>query len=876
MNRQSLDELTAAIRSERPEDHVVAAAAKRVFRNVFDSAFVAEPVGRIKNCSDFQNLMPAYRDGSLGSARVALLEDHVVGCPDCRRVLHQADAGEQGRDRRNIRSSASRAKKRPAILPWAVAATLAAGTAVGVTGAFQGLLPGQHAVRATVLSVEGTLYRVSDLGSSLVEAGAVIRNAEELRTAKGSRAIFRLVSGAQVEMGERSDVSVSRNWSGTAVDVERGHIIVQALGAGAKQFLVAAGDVRVPVRNAVLSVNRGIKGSRIAVAKGSATVQDSEKTFELSAGQQLGADYRLVNASMVSEFAWSKNADYYLGLLNELSTLQKQWEAIPAPQPRFSPELAKYLPDNTVLYAAIPNLGDSLSEAKRIFDARLAESQILRDWWQQQPASRNGDLDKALTQISSIAAYLGNEVVLSVSLLGPHRYSQPVFLAQVRQPGLREYLEQNVPTGTGLQILTPSAAAVPAKPGSLFVSVNDNLVIASTDPDELKSLSQAASNPAAGHFTQTPFFNRISQSYGVGAGYLFAVDMEQLVAKSVSTAKEVPPGFNNARYLVLERGEKAGDTEMRASLSFAGAREGIASWLGAPGPLGSIDFVSPDATLAVAAVMKNPLTIVQEFIGYATNANANSKNQLSDAQHQLGIKLAEDVAAPLGGDATFALDGPLLPIPSWKLALEVDDFPRLQQAISALVDYLNQLPARNGSKLLLSSEDANSRTFYSIHSDKMPNLAVYYTFVDGFVLAGNSEANLLAAIHNREGGYTLASSSGFRNQLPVDNNTNLSAVVYHNAGKSLGSAADQLKASGALSASQQQALSTLISNGAPGLVCVYGEPDRIVAASKGSFLGFNLGTLIGIEQGRPLLPLIVPGANPPAAQPAAKVAQQRF
>jgi FecR protein/Putative zinc-finger len=862
MSRQKLDEIIAGIRSSEPDEQAIRGAAKRVFRNVFDSAYLPERVERIRGCSDFQALIPAYLDGGLPAARVALLEDHVSECVECRRALHQARAGDSLSEVPVYTAAGSRAKKQIRILPWAVAATLAIGTAIGITGAFNGLLPGQHAVRATVVTVQGTLYRVSDLGTSLVEAQAVIRNAEELRTGKGSRAIFRLLNGAKIEMAERSDVSVSRDWRGTSVQVERGHVIVESPEKGQKPFVVTAGDVRIPVRNAIFSLNRGIKGSRVAVASGSARVEAPEKTFELKAGEQAATDYRLVNASLTSEFAWSQNADHYLALLKEFSTLQKQIQNIPSPQLRYASDLAKYLPADTVLYAAIPNVGGTLSEAKRLFDQRLAESEVLREWWQQQPASRNGELDRALTQISSISQYLGNEIVMGVASPAPHQYSKPVFLADIRQSGLREYLEQNVPAQADVRVVSGSAPVTSRGKDSLFVSLDNNVVIASPDSAELQSVAQAVTNPGAGRFLSTPFYGRIAHSYSIGAGYLLAVDMEQMVAKSVATPKEVPPGFNNAQYLVLERREAAGDTETRASLSFAGARQGIASWLGAPGPMGSLDFVSPDANFAVAMVMKTPLTIVQELVAYASQNDAHRAQALNEMQSQLGVSVADDIAAPLGGDATFAIDGPLLPIPAWKIAVEVNDQSHLQQTISTLVDHFNQrTDSSQTGKLELHAEQVNSRTFYSLRSDKASGLAAYYTFVDGYLLAGPSEANLVQAISNRENGYTLASSSVFRNQLPGDSYTNFSAIVYHNAGKSLGNAAEQLRSSGNLSQSQQRALAALAIAGAPGLICVYGEPDRIVAATKGSFLGFNLGTLAGIEEGKPVLPLIASSAR---------------
>ncbi|MBV8552115.1 MAG: FecR domain-containing protein [Acidobacteriaceae bacterium] len=873
MNRNSLDEIIAEIRREHVEDEVVSAAAKRVFRNLFDSAFLAdrrEPV-RIRDCSDFESLIPAYLAHTLTPSRVALLEDHTRQCVECRRALAQARMGEDVRSRPAARPLVQPQKRRPALV-WALAASLAIGIGIGITGAMNGLLPGQHAVRATVMSVEGTLYRVSDVGSSLVEAGAMITNSEELRTAKGSRAILRLLNGAQIEMAERSDVSVSGGWRGTAVQLDRGHVIVQAIEPGQKVFFVAAGDLLIPVRNAVLSVNRGTKGSRVAVAKGSAQIESSQKTFDLAAGQQFNSDYRVRAVPISTEFAWSKNADYYLSLLNELSTLQKQLESIPSPGLRYSSNLAKYLPENTVVYAAIPNLGGPITEAKRIFDQRLAESDVLREWWQRQPASRNGELDRTLSQISSISQYLGDEIVMTVGATAPDQHGDPVLLAEIRQPGLREYLQQNMPAGAELRIIDSRTAAAPAPGGSLFVSLDNNVVVASPDLAQLRQVAQTGSTS----FPQTPFFGRISQAYRNGVGYLLAIDMEQMVAKSVNTPKEVPAGFSNVQYLVLERREATGKkTESRAALSFAGAREGVASWLGAPGPMGSLDFVSPDAAFAASFVMKDPRTVMQELITFASQGNANASQELTRIQEQLGVNLAEDVAAPLGGDATFAIDGPALPLPAWKLAIEVYDPAHLQNTIATLVDHFNQHPSSNSGKLQLSSEQVNSRTFYSLRSEKLPDVAAYYTFVDGYLVAAQSKANLVQAIQNRQTGYTLVSSAAFRNELPDDGHTNFSAIVYHNAGSSIGPIASQLKSSAQLSQAQQQALSAVLANTAPGLICIYGEPDRIVAATKDSFLGFNLGTLAGIEQGRPLVPLIASSATNCLRPDAAGRASQR-
>jgi len=874
MSQRELDRAVAAMRDDHPDEKVVRDASAHVFRSLFDAVFLPDSVDRIRGCSDFQALLPAYFSRTLSPARALLLRDHTLQCVALRRVLQQAQGREPEAIGRHAAKDTAGSGKRVPVMAWAIAATLAVGIAVGLTGARYGLLPGQNALRATVSSVEGSLYRVSDVGSALIKVGTVITNADELRTASGSRAILTLVGGIKLEMGERSDVSLSRGWRGTTVDLVQGRLIAQAVDSHAGKLDISSGDVLVPLKNAVLSVDRGTKGSRIAVASGSAQVEQGQNRFQLAAGQQMATN-GLENVPVASEFAWSKNADSYLALLSELSTLQKGLQSIPSPGLRYSSNLAKYVPENTVLYAAIPNLGGTILQAKQIFDDRLAQSNVLRSWWGQQSASHSADFDRLISQISSVSQYLGDEIVIGIASNGSHSYQEPLLLAEIRRPGLADYLQQNMGPSAGVQIIGSVSQMPAGSTGRLLVSVTNNVLAASIDPVQLKSALELIQRSAAGSFTATPFYSRIAESYTAGAGYLFAIDLERIIRKSVSNSKEqVLPGVDNAQYLVLERRDTGGATDTRASLSFNSARQGVASWLGAPGPMGSLDFVSPDATIAASFVMKSPRAVVEELIAFASRKDPGFLQGLNGFESLAGVSVLDDVAAPFGNDATFAIDGSLLPFPSWKLAVEVNDPGRLQHTLTTLIDRVNQQLPEGQGKLQAGSEQVNSRTFYWLRSSKMSNLPAYYTFVDGYLLAGASEANLVQAIQDRQSGHTLVSSANFRNQLPTDGYTNLSGVLYINAGSSLGPLAEQFKRSGSLTPSQQQSVSALLANSGPGLICVYGEPDRIVAASRGSFLGFNLGTLAGIQQGRPLVPLIAGNAISVASQ-LSKGTQQR-
>src|SRR5580700_4312110 len=264
------------------------------------------------------------------------------------------------------------------------ATAVLAGAMVAVLAFNNGLLPGQHMVRASVQTVDGSLYTGSGAEIRVIPVGYQIRNGDEIRTAKGSRAVVKLLDGSLVEMGERSDLSVTRAWKGTTIHLDGGQVIVQAAKQRTGRLYVATDDGLVSVKGTIFSVNHGMKGSRVAVIEGVVRVDFGENATDLRAGDEATSGASVSKVPIPDEISWSRDSAKYLALLGDFAVLQKQFAAIPGPGLRYSSELVSYVPDDTVVYVAIPNLASTLGEASQIFEDRLRQSPALRHWWQQQ------------------------------------------------------------------------------------------------------------------------------------------------------------------------------------------------------------------------------------------------------------------------------------------------------------------------------------------------------------------------------------------------------------------------------------------------------------------------------------------------------------
>ncbi|MBI4907804.1 MAG: FecR domain-containing protein [Acidobacteria bacterium] len=816
------DEILNQVQQSQPDDATVAEAGERVRRTLFGAG--ASGVTAIRGCEDFRTLMPAYLQRTLSDARRMLLEDHVKECVACRKALDH----ERGVSKPSVIPIAGMRPKRAALVPrWAIAAALA----VCAGGAVYAMRYSLMAVldsspRATVAAVDGMLYRLNNSGPLAATEGFAITDGQEVRTASGSRATLTLWDGSRVEMNERAELSVARGWRGTTIRLDRGHIIVQAAKQKQGRLYVATGDSEVSVKGTIFSVNKGTLGSRVSVVEGEVQVSHNGRSEALKPGEQARTSQVLESAPVAEEFAWSKDSARYAALLGELAILGKKLEAIPAPGLRYNSRLLVYVPEDARMFAAMPNVGLMLAQARQVLDERLNSSEVLRSWWgSAQNKDMRAGVEMMLDKLKELSAYLGEEIILT--LQGEPDY--PVIFAEVKsEAGLRTFLDREL-----------TAANVK---GAVPYAIRNNILILSDKPAHLQAgeMMVARGGAAAG-----PMRARIEQTYRNGASWLFASNLEQITGKFVPNKSRhamMDLGFDSAQSVIVERREIAGRTENRATLQFKGERKGIAAMLGNAGPISTLDFITPEAGAVASLVVKQPRALVEELMNLASRNSSNGHSAVAKFESTTGLRLLDDLAGPIGSEITIALDGALIPVPNWKLALEVNSPQRLQTTLEKLIEVANQEAPANMPRLAMVKEDVNGRTFYKLSGGNLPWEA-HWTYVDSYLLMGASRALLTDAMQKRQMGLSLVRSEKFRSLLPTGSNPNFSGLFYQNLAGVVSPLADTLQNFINLSPEQKQSLQTVKEMQAS-LIAVSAEPDRIVASTTGNLFGLPLGSIL--------------------------------
>ena len=410
--------------------------------------------------------------------------------------------------------------------------------------------------------------------------------------------MLRLADGSTVDVNERTELFVTAAWSGQAIHLQRGDVIVKAAKQRRGRLQVMTRDSIASVKGTVFAVSAGMGGSVVSVVEGSVEVNQPGKQVLLSPGQQ-AASIPALTSSVAAAVSWSPEAEHYLELLGSLAKIERGLADLPA-EMRTTSALLSYLPAGAVVYGAVPNPGITIDRALFLAEEQAAQNTTFGAWWN----SETGRLLKQMTErLQSVNSLLGNEIVFCASVPGT---GEPVPMVMARvQTGKRAELT------SALQGLFTAAGEVPAS-----YSVSDDLMVVSGSPSQLAwALSQL------GQGSGSPFAAAIGERYRRGVGWLVGMDAPPLM--KMGSANDEPielAGMIGMNYVFFEQRAPAGAVENEVTLAFQGARTGMASWLADAGSGGAAEYLPIDALVAGYVSTREPWQLFEEFTAQITRS----------------------------------------------------------------------------------------------------------------------------------------------------------------------------------------------------------------------------------------------------------------
>lgn len=797
------DLLERSLREIEQEDVDVAtleAAKARVWANVTNAGTAA--------CAEFRQDFGAYLANELAGSRRMLVQDHLSRCSGCRARLAEMK-GE-----RTVVAMPQRSSSR-----WVQRGAMAAAAALLLSVLYLGRgtidrMMAPAGPRATVVAAEGGLYRVSE---GALAAGATIGERESVRTGPGARAVLRLADGSLVDVNERTEFFVSAAWSGQAIHLQRGDVIVKAARQRRGRLQVLTRDSIASVKGTVFAVSAGMGGSVVSVVEGSVAVNQPGKDVLLSPGQQ-AASFSGLESSVAEAVSWSPDAAAYLELLRSFVKIQRELADVPAVL-RTDSALLSYLPAGAVVYGTVPNPGLTIDRAIVLAEEQSTQNATFAAWWNSETGR---ELKQMIERIQSVNPLLGDEIVICASIAGPGD-PVPMVMARVR-PGKRAELAS---------ALAGLFAAAGDSDHSTAYSVSDDLMVVS---ESQASLAWALANLGQG--AGSPFAAAIKQRYERGVGWLFGMDAPPVV--TMAAGDDAPPiefaGMVGMKYVFVEQRAPSGAPENEITFAFQGARSGMAAWLADSGSGGAAEYLPVDALAAGYVSTREPLQLFQELSARITKSEPDFERGLASLDEKLGAGFVQNLTAALGTESAVALTGLTASGPSFVLASVVNNPAVIDSSLTKLMEAVNAElgPDEQAKRIVLTQESANGRTWNTMKPGGLP-IGITWTYDRGYMVAGSDRAVAERAIATRSGGGQLVWSPEFLGQLPSSAGLHPSAFVWLNPKGALG----------VLSAVvPNSAFGELLAGRDPILVVFDGTPERIHAASRTRISGLIMDAML--------------------------------
>lgn len=816
---------------------------------VMQEQLTAEPAAdNWDSIDDYIAAIPAYLSKQLNAQQTMLFEEQSRQSIPLRRALNEARGVNS-----NVSESLGEAPKASKLRWFASAATVAA-IAIALFITVPDLPSFNQTRLAQVDQIDGQLYQLVDGSLQALTPGTWINGRQRIRSAGGSSALITLDDGSQIEVDERSELSMTRRSSGNRIDVSRGRILVAASPQGSGTLDVFTDEFMVSVTGTIFEVAHGAKGSRVAVIEGSVNVLLQGDTTSVEPGEIMDSrvkpNIESFALSVADEISWSQDADLYIAMVQEVAALQQDLAAVLDTQPRYSTRLLDLVPENTALYVAVPNAPEKVAEVYEVIRARLQGNELLGEVWAEfEMDSEAQYLDEVMSWLGQIGSTLGEETVFVLSQQDQIDMV-PIVLSEVNADAFRAAFDDQVQrladvlaaegVETDFEVVLIDNAA-DALPNQLSILLIDDLLVASIGAETLQDM-QAIMETGSSAFVDTQLHQLLQVSYDQGTELVGAVDIPQLFSSPESSAElgeELErAGLHNAEYLIAQHQQQNGNTTLTADIFFSGEREGAMAWLGNPGSMGSLEFFSTDTTFAAAMLIKEPVAIMEELGPIEIPEGIDAKAEL---------ELFYNVIGTLGGEFAFGLDGPALPTPAWKAVVEAYDEAVLQESIEWSVARFNEYAVAEGleSSIELIPNEVAGYSGYLLNLEAdiqfdgddgeidfgFDSASFHYVYVDGYLVAGPNEALINRAIGFYQSGSGLQTDAEFRELLSRDGYLDFSAVFFNRLGELFNDVMNTLPSN--LSEEQAAVVASLDTDIGASMTSLLALPDAIHFAHSG-------------------------------------------
>ncbi|MDR0842255.1 MAG: hypothetical protein LBP68_02420, partial [Acidobacteriota bacterium] len=193
------------------------------------------------------------------------------------------------------------------------------------------------------------------------------------------------------------------------------------------------------------------------------------------------------------------------------------------------------------------------------------------------------------------------------------------------------------------------------------------------------------------------------------------------------------------------------------------ARKGLASFLAGTGSGGAAEYLPSDVLAATYISTREPRRLFGEMTTLGARQGPSFPKALSEMEDNLGVRLSSDLAAALGTEYAFGVEGVSVSGSAWVFAALVNAPAALDDAIARMVQGVNAQSGGDG-RLVLVQESIDGRIWNSLKSTTSPFTATW-TYDRGYMVAASSRGGVLRAISARNGGASLIRSSEFQRQF---------------------------------------------------------------------------------------------------------------